>query len=293
MQAIGCDFSTNQVDVNITSAGLLTSDNTDWNSTQRGPRAWFDFQWEPQSAVTMERDFLTIFSPSAPGDLPTDASAVEQGLSPAERLLSRLFNANQYGVPRNNVSIEVLEDAMEHYAASYFWFFGSACDTTNPLPLAESYSADGCRYFREADVFQRSGRDVTLFSATLRARLQVVRWRAIAGVAFSVALCIVASLMLGVKASRRPPESSSGIELQAKAVYSDAGQGDLPVPDSSEALDYRETVAPKAVTEQWASVLDVIQLMRGSTLPEAVGDIRRTSSSSTSWYKAMSKVNVR
>jgi hypothetical protein len=205
---IGCNFSTNQAYVNITSSGLLANDTKNWNSTSRLPRPWSDFEWETQCPVEMDRQFLTIFSPSAEEDLPdqTQVPFYERDLSPSERLLSRVFNANANpGLPPN-ISIEAFEDAIEHYAASYFWSFGKSCDdVNNTLPLTPSYASDGCRYFRELDAFQRNGRNMTALTRVVKAKLRIVTWRAGASVACSFVLCTLAITLLGPSTNPTSP----------------------------------------------------------------------------------------
>ncbi|PBK66240.1 hypothetical protein ARMSODRAFT_354381 [Armillaria solidipes] len=203
LQVIGCSMHTTQVNVSVTETGLLPKEFT---QGEHAPHEWVSFEWEQQSEVIMDRQFLIIFSPAPSFDDPTGQTAIDRGYTGAERLLKRALVGSDGWHP-TGMNLSRLESDMELLSASYFWNYWQTCDF--PKVLAPDYvECDSFRFMTASNWDRVVAADFT--GTETRARLEVVIWRAAVSVGCSLVMAVLAMGLLGMKTDLGPGESLKG-----------------------------------------------------------------------------------
>ncbi|KAK0469254.1 uncharacterized protein EV420DRAFT_1633675 [Desarmillaria tabescens] len=203
MQVIGCSMHTTQVNVSVTETGLLAEEFT---QREHSPHEWGSFEWEQQSEVIMDRQFLITFSPAPSFDDPTGQVAIDRGYTGAERLMKRALVGSDGWQP-TGMNLSRLESDMELLSASYFWNYWQACDF--PKALTPDYvECDSFRFLTASNWDRWVPADLT--RTETKARLEVVIWRATVSVGCSLVMVVLAVGLLGMKTDLSPGDSLKG-----------------------------------------------------------------------------------
>ncbi|KIY66384.1 hypothetical protein CYLTODRAFT_455422 [Cylindrobasidium torrendii FP15055 ss-10] len=209
-QVIGCTLHTSQNTLTILQDGTVAP--TDRNKND-GPREhpWGSFKWEDPTASTdiIAKEFLNMMVPH--GCNPNAANPYEEPyFRHHDLLMSGLLGAgiaNTHESLNRSTSLQDLEDMLEQMTASYLWNVLQSCPSDPAYPYTTGYRQ--CQ--SDWTDLPKGGilNSVSLTRTETRARLEVVRWKAVVAFAANMGLLVLACSLLGIRTDRKVGEPTS------------------------------------------------------------------------------------
>lgn len=194
VQVLGCSLRTSQETLSITQTGLLSSANSSVRDPP-SPHSWTSFEWEDpdDNDDFLGKEFLTMLVPTTCAALGTVADANGLGsFTYREHDTAYMRDMLVNGLMTNGSTLQNMEDMLELLSASYLWNVAQQCQSP---PFGTTY--EQCNSTAINANPERLNAAV-LVSTEAKARLAIVRWKAVVTAICSIVLFVLSLALLGM-----------------------------------------------------------------------------------------------